>query len=548
MAAFADRRNPENITIARDDIYIDAASKKSTEALLKKHNLSFAVQYIVVAPGARSRTKRWHAQGFIKACRELLKHYSIVFVGDKNDMALTQQINSQLQGRAVDLSGATTLLEAAALIKNAKLVIGNDSALLHIASYLERPVLAIFGPTDERQYGPFSAHCAVVRRNTICTPCSRDDCRRGRICMKNITAQHVYDCAYALLEGKKPLPIATYQRILITRTDRLGDLLLSTPVIKNLRMHMPGAYIAVMVQESVADVVRANPYLDEVITLDKRGRHKGFFKSIFLALEIRKKRFDLALILHPTVRVHLILFFAAVKERIGYNRKYGFLNTRTIKHTKQSGAKHESEFALDFLKELGIVDVDYDRTLFMPLYKEAEEWIDHLLKEKTILNSKLIAVHTQASCPSKRWPTDYFRSLIDEILKKYKATIIYVGKDTDSTIKEGQNILNLTGKTTIAQLASILKRSDIFISNDSGPVHMAVALGVPVISIFGRNQPGLSPKRWGPLGTEARSVFLHKDVGCKICLAHDCERDFACLKAITPHEVLAHANTILNKR
>lgn len=545
MAAFGDRRNPGDIVFQRSDIYVDTESTESTKALLKEHNLSLDARYIVVSPGARSQTKRWHVQGFIEVCRELLKHYDIVFMGDKNDAALTKKINDELQGRAIDVSGKTSLLEAAQLIKNAQLVIGNDSALLHIASYLERPVLGIFGPTDEHRYGPFSAHCAVVRKNTICSPCLSDDCRQGWVCMKKLSPQLVYDFAQALLEGRKPASTLPYRRVLIARTDRLGDVVLSTPVIKNLRAHIPDGYIAVMVQEAVSDVVRANPYLDEVIPFDKKGRHKGFFNFLRFALELKRKRFDLALILHPSLRIHLLLFFAGIKERIGYDRKGGFLNTRRIRHTKQSGAKHESEFALDFLREIGITD--YERVLFMPLYQEAEEWAGNLIKKKIPTNSKVVAVHAQASCPSKHWPSDYFRHLIDDIIKEYKATIVYVGSETDTAIKEEGNVLNLTGKTTIAQLASVLKRCNLFISNDSGPVHMAVALGVPVISIFGRNQPGLGPKRWGPLGASTTSVFLQKDVGCKVCLAHDCERDFACLKAIVPQEVLTYVRTILSK-
>ncbi len=546
MAAFGDTRSPGKITITRDDIYLDKQSVESANVLLRKNNLSLDSEYILVAPGARSRTKRWHTQGFIDVCRELLKHHTVVLIGDENDLTLTQEINHHLEERAINITGKTTLLEVVAIIKKAKLVIGHDSAILHMTSYLDRPALAIFGPTDERRSGPYSSHCAVVRKSTICSPCLSDNCREGWVCMKNLSAQRVCDFAVALLEGRQPGSIVAYQRVLVTRTDRLGDVVLSTPVIKNLRARMPNAYIAMMVQESVVDAVRLNPYLDEVITLDKRGRHKGIFNSIRFVRELKKKRFDLALILHPTLRMHVLLFCAGITERIGYDRKGGFLNTRRLKHTKQSGAKHESEFALDFLKELGIDD--YETTLFMPLYREAEEWADDFFKEKISASSKMVAVHAQASCPSKCWPSDYYRRLIDDIIKSYKATIVYVGSQVDTTINEERGIVNLTGKTTIAQLASVLKRSDLFISNDSGPVHMAVALGIPVISIFGRNQPGLSPKRWGPLGAGTKSVFLHKDVGCQVCLAHDCERDFSCLKAVAPSEVFTYVDTLLSTR
>jgi len=103
--------------------------------------------------------------------------------------------------------------------------------------------------------------------------------------------------------------------------------------------------------------------------------------------------------------------------------------------------------------------------------------------------------------------------------------------------------INLAGKTSVSQLASILKRCVLLISNDSGPVHIACALGTPVISIFGRNQAGLSPRRWGPLGK--RDKYLHKEVGCVQCLAHNCQKEFACLKAIKTEDVLIAAEEIL---
>ena len=103
--------------------------------------------------------------------------------------------------------------------------------------------------------------------------------------------------------------------------------------------------------------------------------------------------------------------------------------------------------------------------------------------------------------------------------------------------------VSLAGGASLSQLASLLKRATLLISNDSGPVHIASALRVPVIAIFGRNQPGLSPKRWGPVGRKDK--VLHKDIGCLECLAHNCKNGFACLKAITVEEVLSCARSIL---
>jgi ADP-heptose:LPS heptosyltransferase len=105
--------------------------------------------------------------------------------------------------------------------------------------------------------------------------------------------------------------------------------------------------------------------------------------------------------------------------------------------------------------------------------------------------------------------------------------------------------VNLAGRTSVADVAGILRRSKLFISNDSGPVHIACAVGTPVVAIFGRSDRGLSPERWGPTGKN--DIILHEDVGCVECLAHNCKKGFMCLEAITVDDVLAAAEKILDK-
>ncbi|MDD5292318.1 MAG: glycosyltransferase family 9 protein [Candidatus Omnitrophica bacterium] len=542
-AAFKDRKDVKEIESARLSLCLDNAAKEKAGKLLKEHNLSLDSDYIVVSAGARSRAKRWHKEGFVKICDELLKHYSVVLLGDKNDSDINQNVNRQLNSRCVDLTGKTDLSEAIVVLSKAKLVICNDSAISHISSYLNRPTLVIFGPTDENKYGPWSKNCAVARKNTLCAPCEGDNCRNEWRCMRNISPQLIMDYANALLRGETPKPIPDYRRILISRTDRLGDVLLSTPVIKNLRENFPAAYIAMMIKSSLEELLKGNPYLDEVILLDKRGKHRGIVNSFRFAGKLKKKNFDLVLILHPTVRTHILLFLAAIKKRIGYDIKWGFLNTHILKHTKQLGQKHETEYALEFLRELGVAG--FDRNMFMPVYREAEEWAEFFLKEHNTEGNRIVLIHAQASCPSRLWPQDYYNRLVEDIIDIYKAKIIYVGIIKDENIKESENIINMTGRTSISQLASMIKRSDLLISNDSGPVHIAVALGRPVISIFGRNQPGLSPKRWAH--SNINSVFVHKNVGCEVCLAHDCKKGYACLKAIEPKEILSYVDEFLSK-
>lgn len=340
----------------------------------------------------------------------------------------------------------------------------------------------------------------------------------------------------------------SYKRILISRTDRIGDVLLSTPVIKALRTNFPQSHIAVMVRPYARDIVLGNPYLDEVIIYDKDRAQRGIGRNISFALALKKKRFDLALILHPTNRAHLVSFLAGINRRVGFNRKFGFLLTDKIEHRKQQGAKHEMEYTLDVIRQLGIEPED--KTLFMPIRQDSEMYIEDFLEHSGWQKGqRLIALHPGASCRSKIWPKERFLQLAEQLVTQFKVKIVVVaGPDDIETAKALVSLLpfpciDACGKTTVSRLASLFRRCSLLISNDSGPVHLASAVGLPVVVIFGRKQPGLSPRRWGPVASSTSAV-LHKDVGCLECLAHNCRKGFACLQAISVKEVLAAARKL----
>ncbi|MEA3306033.1 MAG: glycosyltransferase family 9 protein [Candidatus Omnitrophota bacterium] len=341
------------------------------------------------------------------------------------------------------------------------------------------------------------------------------------------------------------------KRILLIRTDRLGDVVLSTPAVKALREAYPGSYIAFMVRPYTKDIVEGNPYLDEVIIYDKYGIQRGFLATLLFALKLRKKKFDTAIVLHPTNRAHIIAFMAGIHRRIGFNKKLPFLLTDAIRDEKYLGQKHELEYTLDILKNIG-VEVR-DKNLYVRVKKKDEDSIASKLAENGVSSSDLlIAVHPGASCSSKRWPAERFASLIDKIKGNYDVCIILISGPEDvcriakleKEIKS--DIINLSGRTSVGEITALLKRCKLFISNDSGPVHIAAAVGTANIVIFGRKQPGLGPRRWGPRGEG--DITLHEDAGCGICLAHNCKNGFKCLEAITVDEVFAAVKEMLDKK
>jgi len=351
-------------------------------------------------------------------------------------------------------------------------------------------------------------------------------------------------------QTKSKIQIPNYKKILIVRLDRIGDVLLSTPVIKALRDSYPESHIAFMVRPYARDIVEGNPYLDEVIIYDKAGSEKGIMGTIRFAKKLKSMKFDVVIILHPTSRTNLVVFLAGIPQRIGFDRKWGVLLSKKISHTKQFGLKHEIDYTLGILSCIGIEA--RDRSLYMPIKRSSEEGVAAIFRESGIgMDDIVVTINPGASCPSKRWRAEKFAGVANGLIEKYKAKIVIISDKKDKVFGDKMaslvkaECLNLCGDTTISDIASVLRRSNLLISNDSGPVHIACAVDTPVISIFGRSDRGLSPQRWGPSGD--KSVVLHRDVGCDICLAHNCKNGFKCLESIAISDVVEAADKLLGE-
>lgn len=341
-------------------------------------------------------------------------------------------------------------------------------------------------------------------------------------------------------------------RFLIVRTDRIGDVVLSTPVVSVLRQARPDSYIAMMVSPFTVKLIEGSKLLDRIVVFDKK-RYRGLFGSMRFAIRLRRMRFDVALILHPTRRVHILLWLAGIPRRIGWDRKYGFLLTDRIPHKKHLGKKHEVEYNLELLNYIGITPSHYEPKIFVNVDKKDRDLIDSLLMQNNINKRNMIVFHPGASCPSKRWSPGDFASVADTLIERDGFDIVVVaGEDNVGFVEDmlehmrnRGSVLSLAGKIHLGQLSALLEDSLLLVSNDSGPVHIAVAHRTGVVVVFGRKQPGLGYLRWGPYSD--KRVIIHKDVGCEECLAHRCKNGFKCLEAISPKEVLDAVYSLLGR-
>lgn len=341
----------------------------------------------------------------------------------------------------------------------------------------------------------------------------------------------------------RPIECTNLKRILVTRTDRIGDVVLSTPVFQAVKERYPESHLAALVLKETEAVVRGNPSLNQVIVYDKKGHEKSWWRSFLFGVRLRKENFDIVIHLHPTNRVHFISWLANIPVRIGYRRKNHYLLTHVIEEKKWEGRKHEAEYNFDLL---ALIDVSKpeELELYFPLQDKDRELLMNVLPSG-FNGNHYVVFHPSASCISKRWSPERLANVADRLVQNYGVRAVIVGEGA-GTLHAAQmqkfmrkEALNLGGKLNLGMLAWLLKGARLLISNDSGPVHVASAVGTPVISIFGRNQPGLGTTRWRPISPN--SSFLQKDVGCIECLAHNCQIDFKCLKDLQVEEVLEEA-------
>lgn len=309
-----------------------------------------------------------------------------------------------------------------------------------------------------------------------------------------------------------------YKRILIIRTDRIGDVILSTPVIQAVRQAFPGAFVAFMTRPYTKDIVLGNPYLNEVILYDKDRGHKSILATFLFAMRLKKYSFDLALILHSTNRVNWIAFLAGIPKRVGYDRRMPWLLTGRMRYVKPQGLKHETEYNLDVAREAGINFDSKSLRPYIPMGKEDEVKANTFLENNGVTSKDIFfCMHINADSPSKRWPVERFAETADSLITQtgYKAVVFAVGNDINAADLMKANMKNslvLMRDFTIPQTTALLKRAKFFISPDSGPGHMAAVAGTPSVIIFGCNEPGLGPFRWRPLNQKA--VILQKSAGC----------------------------------
>ena len=324
------------------------------------------------------------------------------------------------------------------------------------------------------------------------------------------------------------------KNIVILRTDRIGEVLLSTVAVDVLKEAYPDVSISFVTSEYSRPLVEGRDDVEEVLIACTGDRKGWLAEARRLGSQLKKKKFDTAIVLNPHKALHLACFLAGIPVRVGYDRKWGFLLNKKIKDKRDEGEKHEIEYTGDLLKLLGIDSAPQGPKL--KIDPAAENKIKELMANVDT-DKPVIAVHTGSSNPAKMWPSHNYAALIEKIKTELNCEIAVLGSEDEKLTAEaiidisGIKAHDFAGKFDLKELAAFISKCDLFIGNDTGPMHMAAALGVPVIAIFGRNIPGVSPRRWGPWGKN--NVVFHENPGCDPCYDSKCPYEYKCLKAVT---------------
>lgn len=286
------------------------------------------------------------------------------------------------------------------------------------------------------------------------------------------------------------------RNILAIRNDRFGEFLLNIPAFKALKQTYPQAKLTVIVNPCIQEIAQCLDYIDKVIPWENK-KHT-FSEIIKFSSRLRKKNFDTCIILNPSKEFNIVSLIAGIPVRVGYDHKWAFLLTNRLPDKKYLGDKHEIEYNLDLVGLIGAKLKDKNLSLNIP---------DDIIAELPMITKaeSYVVVHPYTSDKIKQWPIERFSELAERLTHLPNLKVILIGGKEElirfgtDMFNKSTHLINLVGKTSLKELAVVLKKSKLLISADSGPVHLASCVGIPVIAIFRNDMWEKSAVRWGPL-------------------------------------------------
>lgn len=336
-------------------------------------------------------------------------------------------------------------------------------------------------------------------------------------------------------------------RILVVNVNWLGDVIFSSPIFKALKEAHPKARISCLAPPRVKEVLESIPFIDEIIVYDEKGQHWNPLAKVKLILELRRKHFDVAFLLHRSLTRALLVYLAGIPGRVGYDAKnLGRLLTHVVEPL--DGQVHRSDHYLRVIESYGVPVKD--RRCQLDVSPDAERETEEILESKGIQkNDFVVVVNPGGNWDLKRWPKKSFSVLIERLLNDFNVRVVLPGAAKDEALAESissslkQKPVILAGKTNLKQLVALMKRANCVVSADSGPLHLANGVGTDVIGMFGPTRPEIT----GPRGS-GQAFVIQYNVGCnkEACYFLQCP-DNICMQSVTVEDVLDRVRQIQNQ-
>ncbi|MGI8961652.1 MAG: lipopolysaccharide heptosyltransferase II [Bryobacteraceae bacterium] len=343
-----------------------------------------------------------------------------------------------------------------------------------------------------------------------------------------------------------------FQNILVRATNWVGDAVMSLPALHALRERFPNARISILARPWVASLYRREPFCDELIPYEAPSGWKGLAEKWTAASELRRRKFDCAILFQNAFESAALVWLARIPVRIGYSRDArGWLLTHHIPVPSIGDApRHQRFYYLQLLKHAKLI-TGYSSESFVTLshaFAAAQDGRKRFLE--CGLTGPIIGVSPGAAYGgAKRWLPDRFADAALQIANERTASIAIFGSKEETSICEfvsqrveaaGVACVNFAGATTLGQFIDLAAACEVFVTNDSGPMHIASALGVPTVAIFGATDD----RATGPIGLHTRVV--REPVECSPCLLRECPIDHRCMVRVSADRVAQTAFTLLS--
>lgn len=330
-----------------------------------------------------------------------------------------------------------------------------------------------------------------------------------------------------------------FTSILVIQTAFIGDVILTTPLLQRTKEIFSDASIDVLVRSTTAELLSGNPHIRNIISYEKRGREKGLINLLRLSKRLCHSRYDAALLPHRSFRSALLAFLAGIPSRIGFDVSPGFfLYTHTVRYRRDL---HESARNLQLISHFSSTPCDPTPQIYT----------DHIVEQKV---QEFLQWHRLSGAPAlvgmapgsvwatKRWIPEGFAAVADKLIAERGAGVILFGGSEDQALcahiasAMDHDPVVSAGALTLRESAALIAKCRVFLSNDTGIMHLAAAMRVPVVALFGATVPSFG---FSPVGKG--HTIIEKELSCRPCGSHGgrrCkEETFACMKTIHPDEV-----------